>query len=266
MFKKIKNKYRYTVILLKEMVRSDFKVRYQNSVLGYLWSLLRPLFMFIVLYVVFVKFLRIGSDIEYWPVALFLGLVMWEFFNEVTKQGLKSVVGKGGMIRKINFPRYTIVLASSLSALINLGLNLIVVAIFVIFIKPPITINILMIPVYLFELYVFALGLAFILSTMYVKIRDINFIWEILMRGGFYVSAVMFPLSIIGDNAKWLLLSPVAQTINDARHNLLSNIPPTADYFDNWLFSLVPFIVCLLTLVFGALYFKKKSPTFAEDV
>jgi ABC-2 type transport system permease protein len=260
-------KYRYSLILLKELVRTDFKVRYQNSVLGYLWSLLRPLFMFIVLYIIFVRFLKIGRDVEYWPVALFLGLVMWEFFSEITKQGLKAVVGKGSMIRKINFPKYIIIISSSLSALINLALNLVVVAIFVVIVDAPVTWSALMIPIFIFQLYVFGLGLAFILSTIYVKFRDINFVWEIVMRAGFYASAVMFPLSRISEEgSKLLVLSPVSQTIEDARHSLLGNIPPASSFFDNPVFILIPVGISILTLVFGALFFRKKSKTFAENV
>lgn len=265
---KIKQRYSYSVILLKELVRTDFKVRYQNSILGYLWSLLKPLFMFIVLYVIFVEFLGIGANIEYWPAALFLGLVMWEFFNETTKQGLKSIVSKGSLIRKINFPKYIVVLSSSISALINLSLNLVVVAGFVLFMSVPLQASYFLIPIYVVELYLFGLGLAFILSALYVKARDINFIWEILMRAGFYASAVMFPISrvyLINETAGTILLmNPVAQTIQDARHLMLPNIPSTADYIGELV--LIPILISVITFIIGAYYFRKKSQKFAEEV
>jgi ABC-2 type transport system permease protein len=264
--KKLINKYRYSWILLKELVRTDFILRYQNSVLGYFWALLRPLFMFVVLYVIFVRFLHIGRDIPNWPVALFLGLVMWEFFAEVTKQGLKSIVKKGGIIRKINFPKYIIVVSSSLSALINLGLNLVVVGIFIVITDAPITSSIFIIPIYLLQLYLFAIGLAFFLGALYVKVRDIDFIWEVIMRAGFYASAVMFPLSRVGDAAQILLLNPVAQTITDARHNLVGNIEPSSTYFSSGLLSLVPFAVSLGFVIIGAIYFRRNSQSFAENV
>src|SRR5437868_14765883 len=118
--------------LLAELVRTDFKLRYQGSVLGYAWSLLRPLLLFVILYLVFVKVLKSGGGIPHFPVYLLLGIVIWNFFLEMTVQSLGSIVGRGDLIRKISIPRWLIVFTSSLSALINLCLNLIVVAIFMI--------------------------------------------------------------------------------------------------------------------------------------
>lgn len=94
-------KYHYSLILLRELVITEFKLRYQGSVLGYLWSLLRPLFLFAILYVVFVHFLRIGGDIPHWPVAMLIGIVLWNFFSEVTNNGVTSIVNRGDVIRKI---------------------------------------------------------------------------------------------------------------------------------------------------------------------
>src|ERR1700744_4627927 len=109
--------------LLVELVRTDFKLRYQGSLLGYAWSLLRPLFMFVILYVVFVKVYPLGKGIPHYPVYLFVGIVLWNFFTEMTQQSLGSIVGRGDLIRKIRIPRWIIVFSSSISALINLGLN-----------------------------------------------------------------------------------------------------------------------------------------------
>src|SRR5881394_2372508 len=116
--------------LLAELVRTDFKLRYQGSLLGYAWSLLRPLLLFLILYIVFVKFLKLGKGIPHYPVSLLLGIVIWNFFSEMTSQSLTSIVGRGDLIRKIRIPRWIIVLSSSISALISLGLNLVVVVLF----------------------------------------------------------------------------------------------------------------------------------------
>lgn len=270
-WQKLKARYRYSVILLNELVRTDFKVRYQNSVLGYLWSLLRPLFMFVILYFIFVYFLKIGQDIPHWPVALLLGIVMWNFFTEVTNQGLKAIVGKSGVIRKINFPRYIIILAASISALINLLINLVIIVVFIFINDVPLTWSMLLVPVFIAELFLFALGCAFLLSALYVKVRDINFIWDIVIQGGFYASAILFPLSRVVDQsaaaAQLLLINPVAQAIQSARHDLLpGSIPPTSHYFSQPAFVIIPFILGVVTLVFGAWYFRKNAPYFAENV
>ena len=191
MYKSFYNKYRYSLILLRELVITEFKLRYQGSVLGYLWSLLKPLFLFVILYFVFVHFLRIGSDIPNWPLAMLLGIVLWNFFSEVTNNGLSSIVGRGDVIRKINFPKYVIILASSISALINLVLNLVVIAVFMIITGVDVSWLALLTPVYILELFVFGLGLAFILSAIFVRLRDMNYIWEIIMQALFYGSAVI---------------------------------------------------------------------------
>jgi ABC-2 type transport system permease protein len=119
-------------ILLRELVVTDFKLRYQGSVLGYLWSLLKPLMLFAILYVVFVHFLRFGVGLDHFAVSLLLGIVLWSFFTEATSQGMQAIVGRGDLIRKINFPKYIIVISATISALINLLFNLVVVLVFMI--------------------------------------------------------------------------------------------------------------------------------------
>jgi ABC-2 type transport system permease protein len=154
---KLTAKYRYSVILLKELVITEFKLRYQNSVLGYLWSLLRPLFLFVVLYFVFIYFLKVGSDVPYWPIAMLFGIVMWNFFIEVTNNGLASVVSRGDVIRKINFPKYVIILSSSISAFINLAFNLAVLSVFMVIAGVNLTWTAVIAPLFIIEIFLFAL-------------------------------------------------------------------------------------------------------------
>ena len=272
MLKNIKEKYRYSLILLRELVITEFKLRYQGSVLGYLWSLLRPLFLFVILYVVFVFFLRIGGDIPHWPVAMLLGIVLWNFFSEVTNNGVTSIVNRGDVIRKINFPKYVIVIAGTISAFINLLLNLAVIGIFMVINGVQLTSLALLSPLFIIEIFVFALGLSFILSALFVRIRDVNYIWEIIMQGLFYASAVIYPLAMVIDKsetaAKILLINPVAQSIQDVRYVLISqdHTPTLLTLTDNRLITLIPVAIVVVTFVFGALYFKKMSPSFAENV
>ena len=111
-------------ILLNELTKTDFKLRYQGSVLGYLWALLRPLMMFAILYVVFCRLLRIGGDIPHYPVYLLTGTVMWSFFTECTMQGIKAIIVRGDLLRKINFPKYIVVVSATLTAAVNMLINL----------------------------------------------------------------------------------------------------------------------------------------------
>lgn len=258
-------------ILLRELVITDFKLRYQGSVLGYLWSLLKPLFLFAVLYVVFVYFLRFGSDVEHFPIYLLLGIVLWSFFTEATSQGMQAIVARGDLIRKINFPKYIIVISGTISALINLLLNLLVVFIFLIFNKVDISATILLLPLNIIELYIFSLAVAFFLAAAYVKFRDVSHIWEVFLQAAFYATPILYPLSLVMEKsleaAQVMLLNPVAQIIQDARYNTVTHQTTTTDsLIQNPLFASIPYVIVFLSIVFASWYFKKSQKYFAENV
>lgn len=271
MLQNLHRKYRYSLILLRELVITEFKLRYQGSVLGYLWSLLKPLFLFVILYFVFVYFMRVGSDIPDWPVAMLVGIVLWTFFSEVTSNGLNSIVERGDVIRKINFPKYVIVFASSISALINLVINFIVITAFMIISGVHVSWSALLTPLFILEIFALGVGLAFILSTLQVRMRDTSYIWEILMQALFYGSIVLYPVTtVLKQNpllAKILLLNPIAQSIQDVRHVLVNQANLTLFSLTNSIWwSLVPICIVVIIAVLGAWYFKRRSPYFAEEV
>jgi ABC-2 type transport system permease protein len=255
--------------LLSELVRTDFKLRYQGSVLGYAWSLLRPLLLFLILYVVFVKFLRIGSSVEHYPIYLLLGIVLWNFFNEMTVQSTTSIVARGDLIRKIRIPRWIIIISSSLSALINLGLNLIVVAAFMIFNKVDLLETALWAPLILAEIYIFALGLSLFLSAAYVKFRDVSYIWEVILQAGFYITPILYPLALITNHTfqKLIMLNPMAQAVQDLRYSVVTHQAATIyGVFEGGYYKFIPFIIVIVVFVGGFLYFKKESKYFAENI
>lgn len=256
-------------VLLAELVRTDFKLRYQGSVLGYAWSLLKPLMMFGILYVVFVKFLRIGGDIPNFPIYLLFGIVLWSFFSEMTGQSLGSIVGRGDLIRKIRIPRWIIIVSSSVSALISLGLNLLVVTVFILFSDVQIGPGILWIPVILFEIYIFALGVSLLLSAAYVKYRDISHIWDVVMQAGFYITPILYPLQMIVNPLyqKILLINPMAQSIQDARHGLVTKETLTiSSTYGHAMYRIIPLAIVVGALVWGILYFRKEAKDFAENL
>jgi len=270
-FRRLAIKYRYSLILLRQLVVTDFKLRYQGSALGYIWSLLRPLFLFIILYVVFDKFLRLGSSIPHYPVYLLLGIVFWSYFTEVTNLGISAIVSKGDLIRKLNFPKYVIVLAGSFSAVINLLINFIVIAIFMALNGVELHISaILLIPLVL-ELFLLSLGTAFFLSAIFVKLRDLNYIWEIFLQAAFYATPILYPLSLVADKselaAKLLLLNPVAQIIQDTRDVLITSKTVTfEDLFTTGWYRLIPIFLTVIITIVAAWYFRRQSPKFAEEV
>ena len=255
--------------LLSELVRTDFKLRYQGSVLGYAWSLLRPLLIFVILYIVFVRFLKLGNDVPHFPIYLLLGIVMWNFFNEMTVQSTTSIVGRGDLIRKIRIPRWMIVFSSSLSALINLGLNLIVVAVFMIVNKVDILGTLPLAFLALLEVYLFALGLSLFLSALFVKFRDVSYIWEVVLQAGFYLTPILYPLSRITNLTlqKLIMLNPMAQAIQDARYASVTHKAPTVYHvFQGGYYELIPFVIVAVVLAGGLFYFKKESKYFAENI
>lgn len=255
--------------LLSELVRTDFKLRYQGSVLGYAWSLLRPLLLFLILYIVFVKFLKLGKGVPHYPVYLLLGIVVWNFFLEVTVQGLGSVVGRGDLIRKIRIPRWIIVLSTSISALINLFLNLLVIAVFMIANHVDPMRTMLWMPLILLEVYVLALGLSFFLSAAFVKYRDVNYIWEVILQAGFYMTPILYPLALITNLKlqKIILLNPMGQAIQDARYASITHQTLTgAQIFQGGWYQYIPYALVVIVLFIGAAYFRRESKYFAENI
>lgn len=260
-------------ILLRELVVTDFKLRYQGSILGYVWSLLKPLLLFTILYIVFVKFLRFdrGSGVDHFSVYLLLGVVIWSFFTEATSQGMVAIVGRGDLIRKINFPKYIIVISGTLSALINFFLNLIVVSVFMLINGVEFQLTALLLPLNILELYVFSLAIAFLLSALFVKYRDISHIWEVFLQGAFYATPILYSMSMVMDQsmfaAKLLLLNPIAQIIQDARFNMISHkTVTTSSLINNVFIEMIPYVIVLLIIILAVWYFKKTQKYFAENV
>lgn len=255
--------------LLAELVRTDFKLRYQGSVLGYAWSLLRPLFLFLILYIVFTKVFNLGKDVPHYPVYLLLGIVLWNFFQEMTMQSLTSIVGRGELIRKISIPRWIIPISTSLSALINLGLNLIVVLIFMIFSHVELMTTDYILPLLIFEIYILSLGVSFFLSALFVKFRDMSYIWEVILQAGFYATPVIYALSRITNATfkKLIMMNPLSQIIQDSRYVTITHKTTTAyQLFNGGFYEYIPFIILLIIIIIGAIYFRFQSKYFAENV
>ena len=246
------------------MVITDFKLRYQGSVLGYFWSLLKPLALFGILYVVFINFFKFKMS----PVYLLLGIVLWTYFVEVTNQGVRAILDRDELIRKISFPRYVIVLSVAVSSLINLILNLAVVGLFMALQHVDVHWSILWVPLLIVELFVLALAVAAFLSALYVKFRDLIYIWEVFLQGAFYATPIIYPMSLVPpEAAKWLLLNPMAQIIQDMRWAMVAHdtVTPTSVWGTTWI-QLIPIGLVVIITLSAVIYFRAQSHTFAEDV
>lgn len=261
---------RRNLVLLKELTKTDFKLRYQGSVLGYLWALLRPLMMFAILYVVFAKLLRFGGDIPHYPVYLLTGTVLWSFFTECSQQGIQAMVGRGDLIRKISFPKYIVTVSTTLTAVINLLINLVVIIIFALINGVMPSWSWLLVLPLIFELYLLALGISFLLGSVNVKYRDIGSIWDVLIQALFYAVPIIYPIAMVAETSTWaakvILLNPIAQVIQDVRWSLITPATVTTSGFVGVWAELVAMGIVLVVFIIGALVFRRRSRFFAEEI
>lgn len=251
--------------LARELAWTQFKLKYTGSLLGYLWSLVKPMLLFSIMYAIFVKLFRFQAND--FPVQLLVGIVVFTFFTDTVSTGMGSIAGNGHLIRKASFPRAILVIASSLTAsmtfLINLTL-IVLIATPIGHLHPSLR-SLAVIPL-LVELIALALGLAFVLSALFVFYRDLGHIWEIFSQVLFYASAVVYPATLVGAHWRGLFfLNPVAQILEDIRHALVTTkVPWTASMVGGEV--LVPIGISVSVLLIGVLVFRRLTPTFAENL
>lgn len=258
-------------ILLNELSKTDFKLRYQGSILGYLWAIIRPFLMFGTMYLVFAKFLRFGDEIPHYPVYLLVGTVLWNFFIECTNQGIQSLLIRSDLMRKIAFPKWIIVLSATTTALINLGINFVVIILFSFFSGIAPNLGWLLVPFLILELYLLSLGLALLLGSVNIKYRDVQSIWEVVVQALFYAVPIIYPIQIVATysnfTAHLLMLNPIAQVIQDIRSLLVTDATLTSwEILPHFLLNFIPLLLVGLVFIAGMLVFKRKSKYFAEEI
>jgi ABC-2 type transport system permease protein len=251
---------------------TNFKLRFYGSALGYLWQLMRPLLLFGVLYVVFTEFVRLGDDIEFYPVVLLTGIVLFTFVSEATSTGVTSIVQSEALIRKVEFPRMAIPCSVVLTALFNLGLNFLAVIVFAVISGVDLHGSIIQLPVVVGALAAFVLGIVLVTSSMYVRYRDVQPIWDVVLQMLFYGTPVLYPIEIVQERsasaAEWLVtLNPFAAIVQQARHAF---IDPTADSAavaaGGWGHLAITGVITLVILVGGFLVFRRRAPYVAEEL
>lgn len=270
--KRLQERYHYALVVFKELVKTNFKLRYQGSYLGVLWSVLQPLMLFAVMYVVFVKFLKFTDGTPTFPISLLCGTCLWQFFTESTSMGMRSIVDRGDLLRKIHFPNYIIVAATTMGSMISLAINLGVVILFGFFAHVHYTWRVITVIPSILQLYAISLGVALLLGSLYVYFRDIGHIWDVILQALFYATPIIYPLSMVQKNpefswaADFMMLMPTTQTIMDIRHNLLSPeyVPTIWTVVDNKILCLIPYVLSVLVLWLGVHVFRKYSAKFAE--
>ncbi len=249
--------------LVWRLAKTDFKLRYRNSFLGYIWVILKPLLMFTILNFVFSSVFNLrNTGNPYYPLELLTALLLFQFFSEATTRGMTSLVIKAQLVTKIYIPRWTIVLASTMNALFIFGMNLIVLAFFFfIYNKIPTLSGLVMFVIYSFLLYVLAVAFSFLTSAFYVRFLDLAMIWEVLLSVLMYASPIIYPLALLPSNIQNLiLLNPLAFIINFAKQGLINNI------FADW-WHIVVFTVCVsISLWVSILIFIRYEKRVAEII
>lgn len=257
--------------LLWLMSVTEFKRVYFGTVLGYLWSLIRPLMLFGVLLFVFTQIFRLGSEqVEHYPVMLLLGIVLFTFFQESTTNSVTAVVTQEGVVRKTQFPRLVIPLATVLTGLFNLALNLVVVFGFVLAFGVDPTWTWLLFPVALVFLFVFTAAMSAALSVLYVRFRDVAIIWLVVAQMLFYLTPILYPVTAFEDSTKehLLMLNPLAVIFEQVRVWILAEpqAPSAVEAAGGWLNLLPATAIFFGVCGFAVWIFNREAPRIAEDI
>ena len=255
--------------LTRTLAATDWKVRFYGSALGYVWSLLRPLMLFGIVYFVFSYVVKAGAGVEHYGVILLLAMILYFFFSEVTGAGVTSMVDRESLLRKVGFPRAVVPLAVALVAAMNLALNLVVLAIFVVAsgVQPRWTWLLLPIPLAL--MLIFATGVAMLLSALYVRYRDVRPIWEVVLQALFYATPILYPIEAVirhSDTlAKIALMNPIAALIQESRHLLVGGTSLTQALGSPALVAIPLALLAAITWL-GLRVFDRRAPLAAEEL
>jgi lipopolysaccharide transport system permease protein len=249
--------------LVWALARTDFKLRYHGSVLGYFWALLKPLLTFLILNFVFSSiFNPRSSGVEYFSLQLLVSIMLFNFFSEGTMSGLNSLMGKSSLVTKIYVPRWTIVIASTINATLIFAMNLIVIAAFFVWYGYwPGIFPILTFAGFILLTFMLILSFSFIAAPLYVKFRDLQQIWEVMTQALFYGAPIVYPLQIIPTKYHPILLAnPIGFIIHFNKLALTQNHYPTAAQISVF----TSFVVVLF--ISSLFIFRKMEPKVAENI
>ncbi len=267
--------------LTYNIARSEFKLKFFGSALGYLWQVMRPLLLFGVLYIFFVEVVHVdkaqGAAGRFYGAQLLGSIVLFTFFSEATSGSVRSVVDRESLVRKIQFPRLAIPTSIVLLAAFNLALNLVVVMIFALIegVRP--MISWLELPLILGMLALVSSGVAMLLSALFVRFRDISPIWEVFSQILFYASPVILPAEAVraelahGSVNHFLYhvytLNPLVTIFQQFRHAMINGDAYSAgQVMESWLALLAPVALVVIIFALGFWVFNREAPHIAEDL
>lgn len=242
--------------LLKQLVLKDIKLKYRRSYLGYIWSILNPLLMMIVLTVVFSNLFKF--DIPNFSAYLLTGQLIFGFVSEATSSSVTAIVHNASLIKKTYVPKYIFVLSKITSSLVNMLFAMIALILVMIFTQVEITLNVLWVPIIFLELYIFSLGLGFILSASTVFFRDIQYLWGVFTSIWMYLTPIIYPVSIISQEYRWWYdnLNPMVNYVEQFRDVILNSQSLSIESLSQG------FIISIILLLFGIWFFNRKENEF----
>jgi lipopolysaccharide transport system permease protein len=245
--------------LIRIMTISELKVKYQSSVLGFVWSLLNPLLLMLVLYFVFANLFKATQN--NFALYLLIGIISWRFLANGTSLAMGSIVGKPSLVTKIYIPRQVLVLSSVLSSFVSSILEFVVLVPLLVILGVGLSPYILLFPVIHLIFFMIVYGVSLILASLYVYYRDLNQIWEVIIQMGFFLSPIVYPLATVPQKyLPYYMLNPVTVIIQMYRDMLLYNIAPAPG---DLAFT---FLVGGAIILLGSAAFKRLERRFAEEI
>jgi ABC-2 type transport system permease protein len=245
------------------LARTDFKFKYAGSVLGYFWSLAKPLLYFSVLWIVFRSIFK--ADLPKYPLYLILGIVLWTFVADAVTTTLPSIVARGTILRRIWFPPIVIPVAATVTALMSFVINLAVVVVFVFVSRATPNLRwFLLLPLFA-ELYLFVLALCLIAATLYVRYRDIGQVWEVAASALFFSAPIVYPITVLPMWARHILaFNPFVQILQDVRRVVMGKNAHAVELIGHHGNHVIPLVVIVLLGLTAFLLYRRDSPRFAE--
>lgn len=245
--------------LLFNLTKKDLKLRYKNSVLGFLWSVVNPL-MLLIIYTYAFKYV-FKQQMDNFSIFVLSGLLPWTFFQSAVMGSVSSIIANGNLVKKVYFPRTIIPISVVLSSFLNYIITLIILGVAIMSSDINLTLAVLFLPVILLFLLLFTMGLGLLLSALNVIYRDIAHFMEIIFMGWFYVTPIIYSINLIPDNLKFIAyVNPLTGFIESIRSVLIYGVFP--EY--NNIFLMIMYSMCIL--IIGITVFNKLENKFAEEI
>jgi ABC-type polysaccharide/polyol phosphate export permease len=243
--------------LILQFALKDFKIRYTHSVLGYAWSVLNPLAFALIYYLVFSVFVRF--DVPNYPGFLLIGIVMWNFFSEGSSNGVGSLLARSAILTKVSMPRYVVVCAAILNALLTFGISLGILGGILWFTGTHMTMAAIAFPVLLLDLVLLTLGIALFLAPLHVRYHDVGYLWGLAVQVGFWLTPIIYQEMMIPHRWQWLMTyNPMARIILYSRQAVIYGVWP------DWAGILKTSLVAMLVLAVGWAMFQRQQARLVE--